>query len=202
MQERRFSTPSGGRIAGLARDAGGGIAIMGAFFLMLIVAAAALAVDGGHLVLAKRQTQTSADLAAIAAVRTPSQGLQAARVTAHRNGVPEAADVQVEWGSYAADPEMSPDDRFEPSGSTASGGAVRVTIRRAVPLFFGRLFIPSGNVELVAQGVAARRDEAGISIGSSLLTLEDGILNQVLSGLTGSSISLSAVHYDALVAPT
>lgn len=179
-------------------DDAGGIAIMSAVFMTCAIACAAIAVDLSHLWFAKRQAQASADLAAIAAVRSPGDADHVVRATVAGNGVADATEIVLEWGSYRRDATLAPQDRFELHAGATYGDAARVSVRRAVPLFFGRALYKDGSVPIIARGVASRLDQAGITLGSKLLSLHGGVLNALLSALTGSTVSLDAVHYDAL----
>lgn len=156
------------------RDERGGVAIIAAVFMTCAIAAAAFAVDLSHLWFSKRQAQASADLAAIAAVRSPDHADKVVRATVADNGVTDALDIGLEWGSYARDASLAPADRFQAHPGASYGDAARVSVRRNVPLFFGRLFDSDGVVEISARGVASRIDQAGITIGSKLLSLHGG----------------------------
>ena len=179
------------------QDRRGGIAVLTAVIFLVCIVIAALAVDLSYVWLAKRQTQASADLAALAVMKAPDRAQAAAEATVRGNGVNDAVEVRVEWGRYSPDPTKSPEQRFQVTGRTADSNAARVTVRRPMTLFFGRLLVPDGYM-LSGSAVAAVLSKAGISIGSGLLSLEGGLANDLLTALTGSKISLSLVNYKAI----
>lgn len=178
-------------------DRRGGIAVLTAVIFLICILMAAFAVDLSYVWLAKRQTQASADLAALAVMKTPERAQAVAEATVKGNGVKDAADVKVEWGRYSPDPAKPAAQRFVVTGRTADSNAARVTVRRPVMLFFGRFLQPNGYM-LSGSAVAAVLSKAGISIGSGLLSLEGGLANDLLTALTGSKISLSLVNYKAI----
>jgi len=99
-------------------------------------------------------------------------------------------------GAYAPDRSVRPSERFRPGA--AGSNAVRVEVRSSTPLYFGRLFVPSGRMEIERTATASQQQVASFQIGSRLLALRGGVANSLLSGLTGSSVSLSVMDYDSL----
>jgi uncharacterized membrane protein len=78
--------------------------------------------------------------------------------------------------------------------------AVRVTSQTTSPLYLGRVLTPStGDVPIVATATAAQIPQAGFYAGSGLLSLNNGILNAVLSGLLGGGIDLTLADYNGLL---
>ena len=183
-------------LRGLAEDTGGSVSMMMAMSFITLLGAAALAVDVGSLFLQSRKLQGIADLAAISAARDVGRATTAAQATAAENGWGRPLNVQVALGRYDPDPALAPSARFQTGGSNPS--AARVTVSGEADLFFGRLLLNRETVTLTRRATAARADMASFSIGTRLASLQGGIANQLLSGLTGSTVSLNVMDYNAL----
>lgn len=184
---------------GFAGDERGGVAVMAASAGGLFCVLAAIVVDLGSLALDGRTLQGAADLAALSAVRDLDRARLAAAATAEANVGPVA--TQVVTGLYVADPRVAPDARF--TASPASPNAARVTLSQASPLFFGRWILGRDSILLTRTATAATEVDpprAMFSIGSRLAALDGGAANALLSGLTGSTVSLSVMDYDRLAA--
>ncbi|HEY0234258.1 MAG TPA: TadG family pilus assembly protein [Afipia sp.] len=179
-----------------AADERGNIALMAALFLMLICACAALGVDVGSIFADKRKTQSAADLAAIVAASDLSHASRAAAATVAKNNLPPDSLVAVEPGVYKADASLMPQQRF--TAAAAPANAVRVTMRSKTPLFFGKVLTGSTHFNLDATAVASTTQLATFAIGSRLASLNGGLLNSLLSGLLGTSLSLSVMDYQSL----
>lgn len=179
-------------------DRRGGIAIIAAVAGGLICAFAAVSVDVGSLVLHARKLQGAADLAAMAAASDLARAEVAGRATAAAN-MGQGVVSEVIRGRYDPDKARAPVDRF--TANEAEPNAVRVTLSDAAPLYFGRVILGRDTVELTRSATAAAPDQtprAILSIGSRVAALEGGLANQLLSGLTGSSVSLNLMDYKAL----
>ncbi|CAN5186377.1 TadG family pilus assembly protein [soil metagenome] len=186
------------RLASLRADRRGGVAVIAAMSGGLACALAALTVDVGSLALHARNLQGAADLAALSGAMDIDDAEAAARATAIAN-TSTTVGVAVIPGRYAADRAVPPDARFTPS--THEPNAVRVTLTEQAPLYFGRFVLGRDTTTLTRSATAAATldpPKAMFSIGSRLAALNGGIANQLLSGLTGSSVSLSVMDYDAL----
>lgn len=187
-----------GLIRRYGRDRSGGIAVIAAVSGGLICAMTAVAVDLGSLALHARKLQGAADLSAMSAAADMARAEAAGRATATAN-LGEDVRSAVERGRYVADGSVAPEDRFTPG--EAEPNAVRVTLRDAAPLYFGRLLLGRDTVDLTRSATAATADRtprAVFSIGSRLAALDGGLANQLLSGLTGSTVSLNLMDYNAL----
>lgn len=178
-------------------DRRGGVAVMSAFLGGLGCLAAALAVDAGSVALDARRLQGAADLAAMAAAADLGNAEATAALTADANAR-SMIDAAVVIGRYEPDTAVAPSDRFV--ADAAEANAVRVTVRGETPIYFGSLILGRNSVVLSRTATAAVPDapRAGFSIGSRLASLNGGLANQVLSGLTGSSVSLTVFDYRAL----
>lgn len=178
-----------------ARD--GGVSVLTAVSCVVLIGFAGLAVDVGSVYLESRRLQGSVDLAALAAMQNPAQAEALAAATVAANGWPHDTRLHVVRGTYAPDRSVRPAERFRPNAGQFN--AVRVEVTTSAPLFFGRLFVPSGRMTISREATAAETQLASFQIGTRLLSLQGGVANQVLSGLTGSSINLSVMDYNALL---
>lgn len=163
----------------------------------MICAIAALVVDLGSVALTARQLQGVADLAALSAARDLAHADAAARATVVANLGPGPA-ATVLTGRYQADKSLAPNQRFK---ADAVPNAVRVTISDAAPLYFGRWILGRDTLDLRRSATAAADDpppRALFSIGSRLAALDGGIANQMLSAMTGSTVSLNVMDYRSL----
>lgn len=198
----------------LAVDRRGNLATMTALTAPVALALAAIAVDSGALYLQKRDTQLLADLAAITAAAHIGNAEAAAMATLEDNGIrnivlirtgsapdidtsaaADATFLSVIRGRYAPSPSVSVADRFKAGEQPFN--AVRVSLRKKGSMHFGARIMAPPTIGTTA--IASARAEAAFSVGSRLASLNGGVLNALLSGLTGSSISLSVMDYDALL---
>lgn len=159
--------------------------------------AAALAVDAGSVALDARRLQGAADLAAMAAAADLSNAEATAALTADANAR-SLIDAQTTLGRYSPDVSIAVANRFV--AGAADTNAVRVVVRGETPIYFGALILGRNSVVLTRTATAAIPDapRAGFTIGSRLASLDGGVANQVLGGLTGSSVSLTVFDYRAL----
>lgn len=181
----------------LLRDTSGQFALMTAIIAPVAITLAAFAVDAGSLYVEKRRAQGLADLAAITAAANPGKAEQAALLTFADNGATDAAsgnNVQVVTGYYDAAGTL-PKERFIAGASPVN--AARVVYRTTGSRYFAGAIIPPP--QIVVSATAGMEAEAAFSVGSRLAALDGGIVNALLGGLTGSSISLSVMDYDALL---
>lgn len=178
----------------LVRDKNGSIAIMSAAAMAACLGAAALAVDAGSLYTERRKLQGVADLAAIAAASDLANADRAVAATLHANDVD--ASFQVILGQYRPDAALEPADRFIPGQHPLN--AARVQVTKPGNLFFGQFFV-SEPIVIGVEATAANTSMAAFSIGSRLLAVRDGIMNELLRQLLGTQVSLSVMDYEALV---
>lgn len=187
----------------------GNIAVMFALMLPVVMLAGAFAVDEGSLYLERRQAQSVADLAAIAAATDPSKALDTAFRTFQANGligstlsiddpsiqVGASRPVQVVVGQYKAAPELSVSARFSPGGSPPN--AVQVTYRKTGTLLLARPWQTPPEISVAA--LATANPQAAFSVGSRLASLNGGIANSLLKSLLGTSVTLDVMSYNALL---
>jgi uncharacterized membrane protein len=186
---------SGSLLRRFATDQRGNIAIIAAACMLLVTGFAALGVDIGSVFTDKRRAQSAADLAAIVAASDLSRAPRAAAATVAKNNFPPDSLVAVETGVYKADTSLVPQQRFTVGATPAN--AVRVTMRTKTPLFFGKILTGDSNWNLRVASVASTTQLATFAIGSRLASLNGGLLNQLLGQMLGTSLSLSAMDYQA-----
>lgn len=186
------------RCQSLRRCRKGGIATMAAVGAGLACLLAAVVIDGGSIALAARRAQSAADLSALAAARDLANAEQAAEATAKAN-VGLDLQIMTATGVYAPNASLAPNERFIPGDTDAN--AAQVTVTMPAQVWFSRWLLGKDRVEVKRTGTAAVRSAepmATLSIGSRLAALDGGLANQVLSGLTGSQVSLSLMDYRSL----
>lgn len=177
-------------------DDRGAVAVIAAVSGALLLGFGALAVDMGSVYLQTRKLQGMADLAAIAAARDLLHADAAAQATASNNGWDGAVASTVVTGVYVNDPAVAVGSRFTPGG--ASPDAARVTLTAQADLFFGAAILGRRTTTISRTATAATANLASFSIGTRLASLQGGVANSLLSALTGSTVSLSVMDYNAL----
>lgn len=180
-----------------AADDRGNIAIMGAASLLMIIACTALGVDVGTIFADKRRTQSAADLAAIVAASDLTNASRAAAATVAKNKYPPESLVAVEPGVYTAKASLLPQQRFVAGAAPAN--AVRVSLKTKTPLYFGKVLTGDSQWDVKATAIASATQLATFAIGSRLVSLNGGLLNSLLGGMLGTTLSLSAMDYNALL---
>lgn len=200
-------------IGNFLRDRGGNFATLTALSVPVVLAAAAVTIDAASLYGQRRDTQGLADLAAIAAAANIGSAEQAAVAVLRDNGIEDVQVVPLNAipevdagggrpvlvtvvpGRYGADRSTAAAMRFQ--AGTAPFNAVKVSVRQRGTRFFD---VALGEDPVIATtATASAPAEAVFSVGSRLLALEGGVVNALLSGLTGSQISLTAVDHQALL---
>lgn len=208
---RRCRAYRQGRTTGFVADRKGNLATMSAFLAPLALAMAAFAIDAGALYNEKREVQTLADIAAIAgakridaaeaAVIAALRDNHLGTITVIRDGqhpeIPGSGEnlLTVETGRYKPDPALPVTVRFE--RGLANANAVKVTITRTGKRFFGETLM--GSPKIAVTSTASATPKAAFSIGSRLASLNGGLANDLLGGLLGTNLSLTAMDYNALL---
>jgi uncharacterized membrane protein len=178
-------------------DRRGGVSILAAGGFSVLIGFSALAVDLGSVFLQTRRLQGAADLAAMAAARDLDNAHAAATATAQAADWRTPLTVSVTKGRYVPEPNLQPDARFQVGQPEPDAARVRLTGQ--ADLFFGHILTGTPSWTIARQATATRADLASFSIGTRLAALNGGIANALLSGLTGSQVSLSVMDYNALV---
>ncbi|SEL37158.1 Uncharacterized membrane protein [Sphingomonas palmae] len=182
------------RCPSLLRSARGGVGVFVACAMPLLIGFAAFAVDLGTAQLDARRLQGIADSAALAAASAPRDADNVARdlVTASWG---TATVARVTTGRYRADATVPVAQRFT---AAADGDAVRVELSARSPTFFARIF-GYDSLPITRAATAQRRAVASFSVGSRLAAIDGGVVNALLSALTGRTVSLGVLDHRALV---
>ncbi|VBB98586.1 membrane protein [Burkholderia pseudomallei] len=190
--ERR--PPARGR-GPIARERGS-FALVAAIWMLVAIAALG-AVDIGNVFFVRRDLQRVADMAALAgAQRMDDQCAQpnaAAAANARSNGFDPAAGgntLALACGRWDTQSNAGP-SYFNAAATPLN--AVQVTATQSVPYFF---LGPSRTVSATSTAKATNVDQ--FTIGTTLASLQGGLVNNVLNALLGTNLGLSALSYQAL----
>ena len=155
-------------------------------------------IDLGFLYFYQREYQKSADLAALAGSNQLKNGCDAAQLagndSANANLSSSSYDSStIQCGTWMAN--TTP--RFNAATNEAeenNANAVRALVFGSIPTFF------LGNRNLSASAVAlAQEPIAQLTIRSSVVEVDDGLLNDVTGGLLGGAVSLSLASWEGLL---
>lgn len=191
----------------------GNVATMTALVAPVGLILAAVAVDSASLYYERREAQALTDLAAITAAAHIDKAGEAVAATLKDNGVgrfsltgpnglvitsatgaSDPVSITVTSGRYESIAATAVRSRF--SANAQPFNAVKVTLSKTGTRYFAQSLIAPPVIGTTA--IAGSSAEASFSIGSRLLKLDGGILNQILGGLTGTQLSLTAMDYEAL----
>lgn len=175
-------------------DEQGAVALIAAAATLAAFGVCALAVDAGALYLQRRGEQGVVDLAAVAAAADLAHAEEAAKATLQANRI-SYKSLSVQLGNYAADRSVAVDKRFTPG--SASANAVRLNLVTEGRIYFAKAFF-ARPVSITVASTAATAAEATFSVGSRLAAVNGGLVNGLLGALTGSTLSLSVMDYNAL----
>ncbi|MDE0855063.1 MAG: hypothetical protein OSA97_11650, partial [Nevskia sp.] len=203
----------------------GAAAVFGAVALLAGVIAMLLSINIGILYFAQRDLQRLAVLGAMAGVQTASGCLNGGgasdttsvttRVkTALSSNLPTGSDPAKLLNAIGGVPavQLGMVTTGKPGATTNDGlrhfsslsdhdvriNAVVVNLTEPQPAILGASLFNATPGTLYASATAMQQPLAGFKIGSTLVSLNGGLLNALLSALLGSSISLSAVDYNNL----
>ncbi|HEY4251001.1 MAG TPA: pilus assembly protein TadG-related protein [Roseomonas sp.] len=187
----------------LPRERGGAVVILVALAFTLLIGAVALATDVGVLQWQKRRLQAAVDVAALSAARAPAERQAQRAVEAVTENGFSTATVTTRPGGYLADPAVAVASRFV-AGSVAPAAVPAVEVRAEIDagVTLMRLFTGAATTRIAARSVAAYQPQSAFTIGSGLLAVNTGdsaLLNPLLGGLLGTSLSLTAVDYNGLL---
>lgn len=218
MASRAPRQPAPGRQRGAA-------AVFGAVALLAGVIAMLLSINIGILYFAQRDLQRLAVLGAMAGVETASgclngggasdttsvttrvktalssnlpSGNDPAKLLNAIGGVPAVQLGMVTTGKPGAQTNDGLRHFSSLSDHDARINAVVVNLTEPQPAILGAALFNATPGTLYASATAMQQPLAGFKIGSTLVSLNGGLLNALLSALLGSSISLSAVDYNNL----
>ncbi len=187
-----------GLLERLGRD-DGAVAVLASVLMLVSLAASAMAIDVGALVFEQREMRKVADLAALDAVLVltdrssefadPQAGAeQIAAQSAARNGfLPQGTLVTRvgRWTGVSFLPGVVGANAVEVTGTDQARG----------------FQFASGSRQVSATAVATTENWGGIAIGTGLVELnssESALVHPLFSALLGTSVSLTAVHYQGL----
>jgi uncharacterized membrane protein len=187
-----------GIIRNFLGDQRGNVALFSAACLSMALGCAALGVDVGKVFTDRRKLQSTTDLAALVAAADINNATAAATATAQKNSYAANSVVSVERGLYAANPAVAPGSRFTPSNAS-NANAVRVTLQAQSPLVFGKIITGQDNFSIRTTATATTTGLASFAVGSRLVSLNGGLLNALLGGMLGTTLSLSVMDYQNLL---
>ncbi|SAL43384.1 membrane protein [Caballeronia peredens] len=174
----------------------GAVATLAAIWLVVAIAALG-AIDIGNLFFARRSLQSVADLAASAGAQlvdsTCARSLAAATGSAKSNGFDASAtgnSIAVTCGRWDTQANAAP-DFFSTNGAPTN--AVKVTAARTVPYFF---LGPARQV--TASAIAKATGVGSFSIGTTLVSISAGTVNDLLNALLGTNLNLTLASYQGL----
>ena len=179
------------------RDTSGNVAVMAALGATVLISVAGFSVDAAKLFVHRRYAQSVADLAALAAATVPVQATVLANGTVRQNGVRLTETLVVRTGNYIGDPTIASALRFV-AGPAATADAVQVTLATETNTNFARFLGTADALTIRTTATAINTAMASFSVGSRLVGLEGGVLNQLLGKALDANLSLSAMDYRAL----
>lgn len=178
----------------------GSVIVFAALGLSLAVILLSIA-DIGFVYYYKREYQKAADLAAIAGakslinasgVRSCSGGATpAAQASATQNLGGKTHTLGVDCGRWR--PSSTP--RFDTTGADNLDDAVQAVISGSPPRFLP--FVPATTLSATAIALADQ-PVAQLKIRSTLATLNDGVVNAILSGLLGGNAAVNVVGWQGV----
>ncbi|MBY8821275.1 pilus assembly protein TadG-related protein [Sphingomonas colocasiae] len=177
------------RFNNLLRDRHGGVSVIGALSLVSVIGIAALSIELGQGYQAKVTTQAVADSAALAAAVAFSHNKQDAILTptansvANANGIATSAVTVTQVSNYSADVDA----------------AVRVVVRRNIPLYFARIFSTGLSYTVLSEAVAPLSASTTPACFIALLPSGTGIQ---LSGGTRINAPNCGINSNAAIAVT
>ena len=178
------------------RDARGSVFVMSAALIIFTVALAAFAVDLGYVYVKSRELQGTADLAAMSAAANLTTAQSAAQTVVQANAHGDTIAVTTQTGFYDAGASKTPSARFKVM-PVADANAAQVTVSQDADLFFGRM-LGKNTVHITRTATASSVRLAAFSLGTRLASVNGGVANALLSGLTGSKINLTVMDYNNL----
>lgn len=190
--------------AGFRRDERGAISIIAVGTIFLVLAVAAVVIDAGSILYARRSLQTVTDAAALSAAQhldvtaaTQTSSSTAIDTVLSENGYAATNLVSATPGVYSPDETKAASERFQENAPNPNAIKVRTSAKAST--YFARALGWSNAVTVTAESTAMRKAIATFQAGTRLAQLQDGIANALLGGLLGTTVSLSAVDYNGLL---
>lgn len=176
----------------------GNMVVMFAAGFAASAVAAAVAVDSGSLYYERRAIQNGVDLAALTAASNTATAQSVAYKAMQNAGLMTSASQEglvVVTGRYNPDPAiLDASKRFVANATPAN--AVRVSFSRRGTLHFANGWAEPPAIS--ASAIATATPQVAFSIGSRLTSFKDGVVNDLLNGLLGTKLKLTAVDYNGL----
>ena len=172
---------------------------MTAVFVTTIGLAVLVSIDIGNLFYSQRALQRAADLAATAAAQRLDLATAVpnpAQASVNQNGLTvDGANVTltVVPGVWDASTGAAPTYFTAQSAVDGNTNAAQVTITQNVPYFF-----TIGTRQLQASAIAKNTPVVAFSLGSGLVSVNNGLLNQLLGYLLHTTLNLDVVSYQGL----
>ncbi|CAJ0720354.1 hypothetical protein LMG6871_03772 [Ralstonia edaphis] len=170
---------------------------MTATFIATVGLAVLVSIDIGNLFYTQRALQRSADLAAMAAVQRLDLPTAAQQSVVQNGLTVDGTNITlaVVPGVWDASTGTAPTYFTAQAAVDGNTNAAQVTITRNVPYFF-----MVGQRRLQATAIAKNTPVVSFSLGSGLVGVNGGVLNQLLGPLLGNPnpLSLSLVSYQGL----
>lgn len=196
-----------GRLKTLCADRSAAVAPIVAVLGTALVLTAALAIDVGAYYSGHRKLQAATEAAALYAAGAPADALARARDYLQRNGYAAGVIASVQAGRYCPDKSLPAAGRFfasaaaSPCPGNGLANAVRLKTRQSgAPYVLAMLGGAAAVPDITAAATAAKIDEAGLQISSGAIGLSNGVVNQLLTLLTGRNIALTSAQLTQLMA--
>jgi uncharacterized membrane protein len=197
----------------------GAVAIWVAVSIIALMTAAFLAIETGRVYYIQRDLQRLASLAAVAGAQVASGcsgpgangslgSLDEVTTLVHNFIVANGGSATYMTGVNGYAPVelgvMTPKNGLRVFVPLTEGDpridSVRVNLSRSQPTPFTGFLTSSGN--LVASAAAQQPLVAAFRLGTTVLNLDQGALNQLLSGLLGTNVNLTLLNYQQLLGAT
>jgi len=167
--------------------------ILAVLMMLSLFTFVAVVADTGRLYLEKRTLQKNADLAAMetALIYCRDQTLDVESMT--------LADMYV---LSATRNDFKGNNTNSSLAVSRDGNAITVNLAYKVPTSLFAQLMPTGDNEINLSATATAKacePTAQLTIRNSLVSVDGGMLNSVLGGLTGSTLTLSAAGWQGLI---
>jgi uncharacterized membrane protein len=183
----------------------GATVVMMALVMSTVALSALVSVDVGYLFFQQRKLQSIADMAALAAVQSIPDRVSVAEASASANGFAAEGTVdQITTTAGYWDPALvtTAPHFTETIPANATANAVRIEVQKQNSTFFAGMVAALSNSSrpvLHANAIARIDTTIGISLGTGVARLSDvSPLNQTLSALLGTTVSLDLASYQGL----
>lgn len=200
-RDRKSEGPVRRRLRNFRRDESAAVSLIAVATIFVVLAVATIVIDAGSILFARRTLQNATDAAALSAVQHLDNAQSTALQAMVENEYSEENLTSVEIGAYDSDPDSgkAPRDRFSAlDAGDPSVNAVRVSATAQAPTYFARVFGASNFSVVSTEATAAITPTVAFGAGTQLAKLDSGAINTILGGLLGTTVTLSAIDYNAL----